>query len=299
VTARVSVILPAYRSQETAAACLTALREQTFRDYEAIVVDSSPDDETATVVAAYPEVRLARPGERLLPHAARNLGVAETSGPLLVFSDPDAYPRRDWLAHLVTAHERTAAVVVGAVACYGRRWRDRGAHLTKYDMWLPGQPPGAVALGPTVNLLCPRAAFERVGGFPGEWMIGDAVFSWRLTRSGYRLHFAPDAVVEHHHLTSARELARERFARGRELARLRRSEGHWSSRPGLRPAAVAALPLRFLKLMARSARHALRAGALADLAVGWPLTALGHAAWLAGEGSELLGGERKSCASSR
>jgi GT2 family glycosyltransferase len=299
VTPRVAVILPAYRSQATALACLAALRAQTWRDFETVVVDSSPDDGTAAAVAAFPEVRLLRPGGRLLPHAARNLGVAETTGPLLVFSDPDAYARQDWLARLIAAHERTGAVVVGAVACHGRRWRDRGVHLAKYDMWLPGQPPGATTLGPTVNLLCPRPAFEQVGGFPGEWMIGDAVFSWRLARSGYRLHFAPDAVVEHHHLTSARELVRERFARGRELARLRRSDGHWSGRPGLRPAAVAVLPVRFLKLMARSARHALRAGDLADLAVGWPLAALGHAAWLAGEGSGLLGRERSSCASSR
>ena len=299
MTPSVSVILPAYRSQETAAACLTALREQSFRDYEIVVVDSSPDDETASVVARFPEVRLVRPGGRLLPHAARNRGVAETAGPLLVFSDPDAYPHRDWLAHLVAVHERTAAVVVGAVACHGRRWRDRGVHLAKYDMWLPGQPPGATPLGPTVNLLCPRAAFDRVGGFPGEWMIGDAVFSWRLAQHGYRLHFAPDAVVAHHHLLSVRGLARERFARGRELARLRRSDGHWSGRRALWPAAAAILPLRFLKVMARSAGHALGAGAVADLVVGWPIAALGHAAWLAGEGYVLLGRERIPCASSR
>ena len=129
MTARVAVILPAYRSQATAAACLAALRGQTWRDWEAVVVDTSPDGETAAVVAAFPEVRLLRPGWRLLPHAARNLGVAETTGPLLVFSDPDAYARQDWLARLIEAHERTGAVVVGAGAPRPPPWGGpRGAH---------------------------------------------------------------------------------------------------------------------------------------------------------------------------
>ena len=46
MTPRVSVVIPAYRSAATIAGTLTALRAQRFRDFETVVVDSSPDDAT-------------------------------------------------------------------------------------------------------------------------------------------------------------------------------------------------------------------------------------------------------------
>ena len=47
---RVSVVIPAFCSHQTIGSCLTALRSQSFRDFESIVVDSSPDARTSEVV---------------------------------------------------------------------------------------------------------------------------------------------------------------------------------------------------------------------------------------------------------
>src|SRR5688572_1234839 len=109
---RVSVIIPAYNSQATIAATLEALRRQAFEDFEAIVVDSSPGEETARLVAdRFPEVRFQRSRQRLLPHGARNRGVEMAAGELLVFTDPDCVPAPDWLASLVSAHDQGNPVV--------------------------------------------------------------------------------------------------------------------------------------------------------------------------------------------
>src|SRR5204862_2317327 len=103
---RVTVVIPAYRSAATVGGTLEALRRQRFRDFETVVVDSSPDDATAGVVSRFGEVRLVRRRERLLPHAARNRGLGEARGAIVAFTDPDCQPAPDWLERLAAARDR-------------------------------------------------------------------------------------------------------------------------------------------------------------------------------------------------
>src|SRR5512144_1102084 len=102
---QVSVIIPAYYSDSGIAGCLEALRSQSFRDFEAIVVNSSPGDRTREIVTTqFPEVKLLENPTRLLPHAARNRGVSLAVGQILVFTDADCRGSPDWLERLVDAH---------------------------------------------------------------------------------------------------------------------------------------------------------------------------------------------------
>src|SRR5688572_16391140 len=82
----VSVILPAYESHETIGGCLEHIGAQSFRDFETVVVDSSPSLATSEVVRRFPWVNFVRSETRLGPHAARALGVTKSRGTLLVFT---------------------------------------------------------------------------------------------------------------------------------------------------------------------------------------------------------------------
>ncbi len=159
----VSIIIPAYESHATVSGCLSALAAQTFREFEVILVDSGPTDRGAQIVRRdFPWVRLERQAERLLPHQARNLGVALARSEILVFTDPDIYASSTWLASLVSAFKRHGGMIVGSVACHGSRWIDIGAHLAKFDQWLPRGAARHVEIAPTLNTLCPREIFEAV-----------------------------------------------------------------------------------------------------------------------------------------
>jgi glycosyltransferase involved in cell wall biosynthesis len=68
---------------------------------ELLVVDSaSSGDETAAVARAR-DARVVR-AERKGLSRARNLGVAETAAPLVVFTDDDCRPQAGWLEHLAS-----------------------------------------------------------------------------------------------------------------------------------------------------------------------------------------------------
>jgi hypothetical protein len=226
-------------------------------------------------------VCFVRSHDRLLPHAARNLGTQHARGELLVFTDPDIYAPPGWLAALVAEHARSGGVVVGALACHGRRWRDRANHLVKFSKWLPGGQPRPVDMSPTANMLLTRELFDELGGFDGERMLGDLTFSWELRRRGHRLTLCPQAVVEHHHLDTVGGLLRERWRRGVEYGDLRLTAGDGRGSSPL--ARLLVVPPRLLSNVALTARHAFVGGETGWLLATLPLVAAGHAAALGGE----------------
>jgi glycosyltransferase involved in cell wall biosynthesis len=70
----VAVIIPAYKSDQTIAHCLETMKSQIYPAVEIIVVDSSPNSQTAQAARTqYAHIRYIRSSVRLLPHAARNL----------------------------------------------------------------------------------------------------------------------------------------------------------------------------------------------------------------------------------
>lgn len=283
---RASVIIPSYESQETIAATLASLRRQTFGDFETIIIDSGPSDDVAAITADFPEVRYHRWPDRLLPHEARNLGVSLAGSDILVFTDPDVIAAPDWLEKLLATYRATNRPVSGAVDSVQRDWLKIGIHLAKFDLWLPGGPARDVAIGPTVNFLCPRQFFDEAGGFDGREMIGDTLLSWELQRLGHILRFSPDAIVHHDHRSTFRQLLAERFVRGADFARLRMRNGDWDVARTIVTFGASVLPVRLAKLVARSVICSARAGWLRDGLRTLPIIIGGHAAWLAGEISQ-------------
>jgi GT2 family glycosyltransferase len=276
-----SIVIPAYHSDATIADCLSSLRNQTFRDFETIVVNSSPGDRTGSIVTSgFPEVRYEESSTRLLPHAARNRGVAIARGSSLVFTDPDCIAAPDWLERLLSA-SAGGAVVQGSMGVHGNGWLMRGIHLCKWFQLLPGLSVRAPRSVSTGNACYPRAAFEAAGPFEGEFFCGDALLGWRASELGYGLRFEPGAVVGQIHRGTLRSFCRERFSRGREYAEVIARRGGWSR---VHAAAMsAAAPLLLGLVIARAARAAWRSGWKAAFLATLPVQLAGQAAWCGGE----------------
>jgi GT2 family glycosyltransferase len=285
---RVSVVIPAYRSAPTVAGTLEALRRQRFRDFETLVVDSSPDDATAGVVSRFGEVRLLRSRRRLLPHAARNRGLREARGSIVAFTDPDCQPAPDWLERLVAAHDRGHAIVGGAVDVDAFDWRTRAIHRTKFVSVTPGG-----AAGPQRDLASANLAFEtglaaRVGPLDEARFCGDTEWCWRAQAAGVTPWFEPGAVVRHVHERSIGAFLRERRTRGEDFATMRAERLGWPRRA--RVARGLASPAVIGVLLSRVWRAARAADGHRPGPVELAVAAAGCAAWSAGEARALLRG---------
>ena len=84
---KISIIIPTYNRERNLAFTLTALKNQTFKDFEVIVADDGSVDKTSEVVKRFPDVKYIYLGENkgYRQSRARNEGVKIAS------KDSDAY----------------------------------------------------------------------------------------------------------------------------------------------------------------------------------------------------------------
>jgi glycosyltransferase involved in cell wall biosynthesis len=279
---RVSVIIPAFNSADTIAECLGALRQQTFRDFEVIIVNSSPDETSDIVRREFPEVFLHQAAHRLLPHAARNRGAKHARGEILVFSDPDCRAHGDWLERIVAAQDAGHELVCGAIDLRDTAsWFERGVHLAKYSFRSSALPAGPTWIAGTANACCSRALWNEIGPFDGEHFSGDAQFSWRAAERGHVPWFEPSAIVEHRYSDSLHDLIRERFLRGEDFARARSEFEQWSRARSF--ASAVAFPAAITVVLARELRDAMNIRWMRTLIASLPLQIVAHGAWILGE----------------
>jgi len=87
----VSVIIPTYNRAEFLRLAITSVLNQTFQDFEIIVVDDASEDHTHEVVSDFSDKRIKyiRHEANTRVSAARNTGVLSASGDYIAFLDDD------------------------------------------------------------------------------------------------------------------------------------------------------------------------------------------------------------------
>jgi glycosyltransferase involved in cell wall biosynthesis len=84
----VSVIIPTYNRRDLVQRAIQSVLNQTYRDFEIVVVDDGSTDNTREVVEGRDRVRYLRQ-TNAGPASARNLGIRQAQGKLIAFLDSD------------------------------------------------------------------------------------------------------------------------------------------------------------------------------------------------------------------
>ena len=99
----VSIIIPTYQHGDTIEKCHLSLFDQTFKDYEIIVVNDGSTDDTAEILEKYKDkIKIISEENKGAP-AARNRGFKESSGEFIIFCDADVEARPDMLQKMLDA----------------------------------------------------------------------------------------------------------------------------------------------------------------------------------------------------
>jgi len=211
----ISVIVPGYNVQRTLDACLEALLDQTMpRDrYEIIYVDDASTDGSVEVAQRYPEVALIRLEANRGQANARNVGLAQAKGEIILFTDADCEPARDWIEAMLKPF--ADAAVDGAKGIYGTRQTSlvaRFAQLeyeTRYEIM---RRQSAIDFIDTYSAGYRRAVLERHGGFDPSFRIDeDQELSFRLAAAGHKMVFNPAALVYHQHPATLGRYLRRKY----------------------------------------------------------------------------------------
>lgn len=96
-TPKVSFVMTCYNAERFVGEAVKSLLEQSWRNWECVVVDDGSTDRTGEIVASFgdPRIRLIRPG-RIGRGRALNVGLREALGELIAIQDADdlSHPRR-------------------------------------------------------------------------------------------------------------------------------------------------------------------------------------------------------------
>jgi glycosyltransferase involved in cell wall biosynthesis len=109
---KISIIIPIYNQEKFLRKCLDSIEQQTFRDFEAILVDDGSKDASADICKEY----VQRDNRFVYFYkvnggvsSARQYGHDHVSGEYTIHCDPDDWVEPDWLEALYTEAIRTNA----------------------------------------------------------------------------------------------------------------------------------------------------------------------------------------------
>jgi glycosyltransferase involved in cell wall biosynthesis len=236
---RISVIVPFQNEELHFARCLSALSAQEPFDGEdeILAVASGSSDRSCDIAADFPNVRVVvadRPG----PYAARNTGVAATTGDVVAFTDGDCEAAPNWLRRIASAFRDASTHVV-----VGSRLTARDSFLLSLvdayelakDQYVFQARRRELYYASATNLAVRRTSFAELGGFverrrgADTLLIRTAADRW----SPAAVKYEPELRVRHLEIATLRDYYGKCLSYGRSMAALRASGRSLRSRERL------------------------------------------------------------------
>jgi glycosyltransferase involved in cell wall biosynthesis len=218
-----SVIIPTYNRPKELKACLQSLTCLNYPcdRFEVIVVDDGSETPVEDVVAPFRNSLDVTPltQRNAGPAAARNTGASRAIGKLLVFTDDDCLPARDWLRALATRFATAPDRAVGGRtlnALPKNSYSSASQVLVDivYDYF--NSDLNHARFFATNNLALPADHFAALGGFDADLTTSeDREFCDRWLKHGYAMTYAPEVLVYHSHALTFRTFWCQHFNYGR------------------------------------------------------------------------------------
>jgi len=163
----VTVIIPTYNRRQYLSRAIESVLEQTFRDYELLIIDDASKDDTRALVSEYTDSRIQyfrHETNRGAP-AARNTGLRHAKGEFIAFLDSD----NEWLPQRLEKQIALFSAVnasVGVVYANNLVVDEVNNSTTEWAFGLRGNLYGEFLQRPFMDFITPlirRECFDKIG----------------------------------------------------------------------------------------------------------------------------------------
>lgn len=209
----VSIIIPNWNGKRYLRDCLEAVRAQTYRDFEVLLVDNASSDSSVEFVKTFfPEIQVIALSQNQGFSGAANEGIQRAKGEFIALLNNDAKVDPPWLEELVKAIQTSPDIGFCAskilIAPQGVKIDTAGDSYTSFGVALKRghalsknrySRPELVFGACAAAALYRRSLFYEIGLFDEDFFCTyeDVDLSFRAQLSGYRCLFVPGAVVHH------------------------------------------------------------------------------------------------------
>ncbi len=241
-----SIIIPTRDRQHQLAACLKAIAHLTYprSRFEVIIVDDGSKTSLEALIDPFRDLLdlTLLTQHTAGPASARNRGAARARGRFLAFTDDDCAPAKTWLQALAEQFAEVPDHLIGGRtlnALPRNPYSTASQAVISYLYTYYNKDLNCARFFAANNIAVPAASFHAIGGFDTIYTRAaaeDREFCDRWLYSGYRMSYAPDALVYHAHALTFRTYCQQHFNYGRgadqfHVARAQRDKGRIKLEP--------------------------------------------------------------------
>jgi cellulose synthase/poly-beta-1,6-N-acetylglucosamine synthase-like glycosyltransferase len=216
----ISIIIPAYNAEKIITYTIKSLLNQDYpkNKYEIIVVDDGSIDNTKQVIKNFKNVKLLEQTHKG-PAAARNLGVKHAKGNIVLFTDSDCIPDKNWIKNMVEPFKNPE--IVGVSGTY--KTLNKESLIARFVGYEIEQRHERMKKEKHIDFIGTFSAgyrkniFFKFGGFDTRFKTSsgeDPELSFKISKAGLKMIFQPNAFVYHRHPDTLLKLLKQKFFRG-------------------------------------------------------------------------------------
>ncbi|MFM2156622.1 MAG: hypothetical protein RL516_1371 [Bacteroidota bacterium] len=136
----ISIVIPVYNAQECLSRCLDSILNQSFKNFEIVLVNDASTDNTQQIIDDYKE-KYPRQIKSIIkknggPGESRNFGIKNATGNYLAFADADDFLEANYFEVITNAIEKHEPDLI--LLAYQRVYNRRASILEKlypYSSW--------------------------------------------------------------------------------------------------------------------------------------------------------------------
>lgn len=192
VGSSVSVVICIRNVEEYIGNCIDSILNQTFNDFEIVLIDDLSSDNTPKIIEKFNDTRIRyfRNDKWLGIAQSRNRGLKFATGKYIFLTDGDCTVSKNWIEEGLKSFNRLDCVgVEGRIYYVSSDYKPRFS-----DSFRENRYGGQFMTG---NVAYRRSVIEKVGGFDEEInFYADREYALRIMRLG-RIYFNPNMVAYH------------------------------------------------------------------------------------------------------
>lgn len=196
----ISVIIPTFNRSSVLLRAIDSVLNQTYKNFELIVIDDGSTDDTETLLAPYIESQMIQyhKTQNKGVSASRNHGVALARGKWIAFLDSDD----EWLAHKLTQqmaflekHAHLSIVYSDEIWIRNGVLVNKKTHHQKKGGWIFADCLKQCLIGPS-SVLLSREMFDEMKGFDESFIVCEDYDLWIKISSKYEVGHISEPLIK-------------------------------------------------------------------------------------------------------